>query len=387
MSKRLNVLFLSSWYPCRKDLFNGNFVERHAESVAIYTNVFVIYACSDGNAKTIETESYIKNGVDTRIIYFPQIKNRIPLLANWFKYFYLRKLYLEKIIELKKSIGRVDIIHANVIYPVGLIAIYLKKRFKIPYIITEHWTGYLTQNRSKLSFSVKKLSKYIVSNASAVLPVSDNLKKSMQALGFVAKYRIIPNVVNTELFSIKEAWQKPLRFIHISTLSDKHKNISGILRTVKRLTEKRTDFIFSIIGDGNIEPHIRYSKELNIPKGIITFKGATPIEGIAQAMRVNDVFVLFSNYENLPCVISEAHCSGMPVISTNVGGVCEMIDESNGILIPEKDENALLEKMNYILNNYSNYNTFDIRKKAIEKYAYNKVGQQIISVYQEVLKQ
>jgi glycosyltransferase involved in cell wall biosynthesis len=386
MNKRLNVLFLSSWYPCRSNLYNGNFVQRHAEAVAIYASVHVLFACSDKNLKSVETEHFVKNGVDTHIIYYPKIKSKIPLLDNMLKYIYLKKLYLKNYIKLKNTIGKIDIIHINVIYPIGLIARYLKRKFNIPYVITEHWTGYLPQNQGKLSSFVKQQSRKIVSAASVVMPVSDNLQKSMQELGFKADYNLIPNVVDTKLFGLKEEAYKPLRFIHVSTLIDKHKNISGILHTIKQLSKKRKDFTFTIIGDGDIKPHIRYAEQLEIPKEIITFEGAKPIEKIAEAMQKSDIFVLFSNYENLPCVISEAHSCGLPVISTNVGGISEMIDDLNGILISVKDENTLLEKMEHMLNEFDSYKPDKIRKKAIKRYAYDKVGKQIVAVYNKVLK-
>ena len=386
MNKRLNILFLSSWYPCRTDLYNGNFVQRHAESVAIHANVYVLFAYSDERLKSVETEHFVKNGVDTCIIYYPKIKNKIPAFDNVLKYIYLKKLFLKSYIELRNTIGQIDVIHVNVTYPIGLIALYLKRKFKIPYVITEHWTGYLPQNRDKLSPLVKQQSKKIISGASVVMPVSDNLRKSMQELGFKANYQVIPNVVDTKLFGIKEVFHKPLGFIHVSTLIDKHKNISGILRTIKRLSKKGKDFTFTIIGDGDLKPHIRYAEQLEIPKEIITFEGAKPIEKIAEAMQKSDVFVLFSNYENLPCVISEAHSCGLPVISTDVGGVHEMIDDLNGILVSVKNENTLLEKMEHMLNHFNTYNTNEIRRKATERYAYDKVGKQMVAVYNKVLK-
>lgn len=386
MQDRLNILFLSSWYPCRNDLYNGNFVERHAESVATYANVYVIHVCSDEDIKSIETVGFVKNGVNTKISYYPKIKSENLLLDKMRKYIYLKGFYRKAFIELKNTIGKIDIIHVNVVYPIGLIAGYLKRKFKIPYVITEHWTGYLPQSRENLSFFVKKQSKRIISGSSAVFPVSESLQKSMQKLGFKANYHVIANVVDTKLFKLKDLKQNKLRFIHISTLNDKHKNVSGVLRTIKRLSDKRSDFVFTIIGDGELHPHIEYAGQLGIPEELVKFEGEKPIEGIAKVMQKNDVFILFSNYENLPCVISEAHCTGLPVISTDVGGVNEMIDDSNGLLVPTKDENALLEKMDYMIDHFNRYDVNKIREKAMARYAYEKVGKQIVGEYKKVLK-
>ena len=385
MQDRLNILFLSSWYPCRNNPYNGNFVARHAVAVAKFANVYVLHACSEEDITTTEIIVSENRGVQTIQIYYPKIKNSIPIIGQIQKYFVLRRLYLDAFLDLRKKIGLINLIHTNIIFPIGSIANYLHKKFSIPFVITEHWTGYLPVNSEKLSLIDLKLSRKIVSKASFILPVSNDLRNSMQKLGIKGNYKVVPNVVDTDLFSLKEPAHSPFRFIHVSTLNDNHKNISGILRTIKALSCKRTDFYFLIVGDGDTQPHTKYAEQLDIPKDIIQIEGARPIDEIATYMRQSDAFILFSNYENLPCVISEALCIGLPVISSDVGGVNEMIDDSNGVLIVSKDEKTLCNKMSYMIDNYIKYDTLNIRKNAIEKYSYDKVGQQFINIYKDVL--
>ena len=385
MQDRLNILFLSSWYPCRNNPYNGNFVARHAVAVAKFANVYVLHACSEEDITTTEIIVSENRGVQTIQIYYPKIKNSIPIIGQIQKYFVLRRLYLDAFLDLRKKIGLINLIHTNIIFPIGSIANYLHKKFSIPFVITEHWTGYLPVNSEKLSLIDLKLSRKIVSKASFILPVSNDLRNSMQKLGIKGNYKVVPNVVDTDLFSLKEPAHSPFRFIHVSTLNDNHKNISGILRTIKALSRKRTDFYFLSVGDGDTQPHIKYAEQLDIPKDIIQIEGARPIDEIATYMRQSDAFILFSNYENLPCVISEALCIGLPVISSDVGGVNEMIDDSNGVLIVSKDEKTLCNKMSYMIDNYIKYDTLNIRKNAIEKYSYDEVGQQFINIYKDVL--
>ncbi len=385
MQDRLNILFLSSWYPCRNNPYNGNFVARHAVAVAKFANVYVLHACSEEDITTTEIIVSENRGVQTIQIYYPKIKNSIPIIGQIQKYFVLRRLYLDAFLDLRKKIGTINLIHTNIIFPIGSIANYLHKKFSIPFVITEHWTGYLPVNSEKLSLIDLKLSRKIVSKASFILPVSNDLRNSMQKLGIKGNYKVVPNVVDTDLFSLKEPAHSPFRFIHVSTLNDNHKNISGILRTIKALSRKRTDFYFLIVGDGDTQPHTKYAEQLDIPKDIIQIEGARPIDEIATYMRQSDAFILFSNYENLPCVISEALCIGLPVISSDVGGVNEMVDDSNGVLIVSKDEKTLCNKMSYMIDNYIKYDTLNIRKNAIEKYSYDEVGQQFINIYKDVL--
>lgn len=95
-----------------------------------------------------------------------------------------------------------------------------------------------------------------------------------------------------------------------------------------------------------------------------------------------DAFVLFSNYENLPCVLLEAICVGIPIISSQVGGTAEIVNANNGILVRPKDEKALVKAMQYMINNHHQYDSKLIRQEAVDKYAYKAVGQQILKFYQ-----
>ena len=67
-NKKLNILFLSSWYPNRVLPTLGNFVQKHAEAVALYEHVIALYVCSDANNKQkfevvdfMEVKSYSQN--------------------------------------------------------------------------------------------------------------------------------------------------------------------------------------------------------------------------------------------------------------------------------------------------------------------------------------
>ena len=94
--------------------------------------------------------------------------------------------------------------------------------------------------------------------------------------------------------------------------------------------------------------------------------------------------MLFSNFEILPCVIIEALSCGLPVVSTDVGGIPEMINESNGKLIKPKDENELLVQLNEVLDS-DQFKSLEIARSAHEKYGIEAVSSQLLRIYQEVL--
>ena len=96
--------------------------------------------------------------------------------------------------------------------------------------------------------------------------------------------------------------------------------------------------------------------------------------------------MLFSNFENLPCVIVEAFASGVPVLTTDVGGIAEIVSPERGILIKAEDEEALLKGMVQMLDTSQDYDRKAIRQYAITTFSVEKIGSQIFEQYQNVVK-
>jgi len=385
MEQKPNILFLASWYPSRVNPFNGNFVQRHAKSAAEFCSVRVLHACSDpGLSKKFEIDVRNKDGIDEVIVYYRKIGHNIPGISHLQKY--LRsKAALKMGFEEVERIRKTDLVHLNVSFPAGLFALYLKRKYQLPYIITEHWTIFLDSDPGAFPKFTKNAVKRILNGASVICPVSHDLEKAIRRIAPERQYQVVNNVVNTELFGIREPGNKKKRIVHVSTLNDDQKNISGILRAARELGQKRDDFELLIVGDGDIAPHLAYADSIGLSKQLYEFRGKQPLEKIAEIMQKSDVFLLFSNYENLPCVIIEAHASGLPVISTDVGGISEMINDGNGLLITRGDENMLVEKLDKLLNKLDGYDREKIRDEAVQKYSYSVIGKQFHDIYKKLI--
>ena len=217
------------------------------------------------------------------------------------------------------------------------------------------------------------------------MPVSLDLQRCMEGHGIHNHYKVIYNLVNTDMFRLGEAkTEQKKRILHISTLRDEAKNFSGILRTIERLRQQRNDFELHVIHDYEAPEFKAFVKEHNL-SDCVFFHGKKTSAEVAQAYQNADFFVLFSNFENLPCVIVEAFASGLPVLSTAVGGIAEIVSPERGILIPQGDEDALLQGMIQMLDHYQDYDSETIRKYAVETFAADNIGQQIYQEYQKVL--
>ena len=390
--KKLNILFLTSWYPNRLFPSLGNFVEKHAECVALKSNVAVLFVCSDDSCeKKFALDARMVNNIYSVKVYYKKVKYRFPIVTHYQRLKRYFKAHLIGLDLIEKNFGKVDLVHQNVLYPSGIVADYLKIKRNIPYIVTEHSTKYSPSKNIKLNWVEKILSKTIAKNASCIAPVSANLRDAMIERGLNGNYEIVYNVVDTKLFHpIKNKIKnRKIKLLHISTLDDAHKNISGMLRVTAELSKLRTDFEFLFIGEGDRTGHIKTAIQLGIYNTFAFFDGVKITAEIAEIMRNADCFVMFSNYENLPVVIIEAFASGIPVVSTNVGGIPEHIKENFGILINPLDEKGLLNSLNEMLDNIKEgkYNSEELSNYAIENFSYEKVSEHFHTIYYRVLNE
>ncbi|MFY9310421.1 MAG: glycosyltransferase [Bacteroidia bacterium] len=388
--EKLTVLFLSSWYPSRVMPTLGNFVQKHAEAVAIHSNVIALFACSDSGCKQpFEVVESTINNVYTVNVYYKKVEHSIPFIAQFQKLSRYLKAYKLGLETVEKKARTIDVIHHNILYPAGIIAWYLKKTKGIPYVVSEHWTGYLAYKKTKINAFQKWVSKVVARNADLVLPVSEDLENAMKQQGLSANYEIVYNVTDTRLFypSGDKPAERKIKFLHISTLDDAHKNISGMLEAVAALYTQRQDFEFWFVGDGDATPHIHTAKKLGIYNSVAFFDGTKTTQEVAELMRHSDCFVLFSNYENLPCVLIEAMASGLPVISSWVGGIPEHITEDFGLLVPPADIQALVSALAEMLEaiRQKKYDKKLLNDYARAYFSYESVSQRIHEVYRQVI--
>ncbi len=386
LNKKLNILFIASWYPTRDKPFNGDFIQRHAKAVALYCNVTVVHiAPALQKEKFIIEEKQNENIREIRVFH-RKINFGVSVTKRLRNYIIKRKAFKMALQMVQKS-GNIDLVHLNVLFPSGIFALYMKKKYNIPYIITEHWSKFLPDSENDFTNSELFLIKRIVNNAETVCPVSDNLKNAMLSMGLEATYQIIPNVVNTNLFFLSKDKEKSdkLRFVHVSSMEDGVKNITGILDAVKKAHKLSPDFTLTFVGGDDIEIYRQYADNIGIPDGVLQFTGIVNYEKVAEIIQQKDVFLMFSNYENLPCVISEALVCGLPVIASAVGGTPEMIDETNGCLVKKQDVDELAERIVKIIKFYSFFDRESIVKKAKLKYSYEVVGKQYYNLYRKIL--
>ena len=385
--ERKHIVFLARWYPHRYDPMFGLFVQRHAEAAALFNDITVIYCqqTTDNGQQTSSKEKFEivrtnENNVDTIRVYYKKPKNKIQSLL---------RIYRANMMALKLC-KKPDLIHVHVLTRLGVIAWIQKILHKTPYIITEHWSRYLPGNDFS-GFLRKAACKLVVRNARTVTTVTENLATAMKNHGLKNdNYVVLPNVVNLDMFHINsqctdatstEAINRVPTIIHISCFEDKSKNISGLLESLKIIDDKGIDFQCKLIGEGmDLDLMKEKAKNLQLINKV-SFTGLLQGQALADELSSGDFLVLSSNYENMPVVILEALASGLPVVSTNVGGIKEMIDDTKGILVEPRNKETLAEAMIKMIETHKNYDANYLRNSVIEKYGYESVGRFLSRLY------
>jgi glycosyltransferase involved in cell wall biosynthesis len=275
-----------------------------------------------------------------------------------------------------------DAIHAH-IFSAGPPAVILGKRYNIPVIITEHMSAFPQRT---LSIFKKMMARYAMNRAKIILPVSENLKKHIQHYRINNNFCVVPNTVNTEIFypSLEpdRGNDDPIKILTVALLAP-IKGIPYLLEALHGMRDNRQRFTLDIIGDGPMRTEYeKIAASFKLNKSV-TFHGIKSKQEVADFMRSCDFLVLPSHRETFGVVLAEAMACGKPVIATNVGAVNEIVSKNVGLLIPPSDLDTLRKGIEFMINNYRNYNADKIAAYAREKFGYDSVGYMLDRIYKE----
>ena len=374
-SERKHIVFLARWYPHRYDPMLGLFVQRHAEAAVLYDNISVVYVHADENIRQkFDIVDETINNVRTIRVYYRKSWSKIISLLRFFK----------ANNKALKMLPKPDIIHVHILTRLGLVALRQKRLHGTPYIITEHWSRYLPGNDFS-GLLRKKITKTVVRHASAITTVTDILAKAMQSHGLRNDhYVIVPNVVDINAFKPQPHHNEVPKIIHVSCFENKSKNITGLIDALQILEERNINFQFVFIGDGIDFAMIKdYVKKLKHQENI-RFTGVLEGQDYVGELSSGDFLVLSSNYETQGVVLLEAFACGIPVVSTNVGGIPEIVNESNGILVPPHAPTQLADAMQTMLRTYQNYDADTLRNGVIKKFSNETVGKLLNHIYHDL---
>lgn len=259
--------------------------------------------------------------------------------------------------------------------------------FKFPYVIVKknpslihvHTAGYLSFFESSLYLFISALF-----NKKTILHIHANsLDTFYQSSSFLTKLYIRKSIlisdktialsnywkkfivnemkINNDLIYVihngvpfsKYAYQKTcnekfddnIHILFMGGRDSKRKGVYDLISSISLILNQQPNVILTVVGSGEVETIRSICKDLNLGKNVRILGQITDKEKINE-LNNSDIFVLPSYSEGLPISILEAMAFGVPVVSTTVGAIPEVIEEGvNGFLIEPGDHKLLAEKL------------------------------------------
>ncbi|WP_110927969.1 glycosyltransferase family 4 protein [Bacillus massiliglaciei] len=227
-------------------------------------------------------------------------------------------------------------------------------------ILPSHWLKNLLTNEFK-----------IPSNHLTVIPYGLDIESFRQKID---KY---PNL---ERPAGKKVIICPARLVPV-------KGHKYLIDALAKLKQERSDWHCWIIGDGPLRQTLEQQVSQANLSSDITFLGNR--EDVPTLLNQSDIFVLPSLQDNLPFSIMEAQLSSKPIISTNAGGIPEMVDHGkNGLIVPAGESQPLYQSLKLMLENEGLRN--QLKKNSIrlaaEKWSLQKMMGSLLDIYKKAVR-
>ena len=282
-------------------------------------------------------------------VHFPHFLSIPGLLKQWDGL--MMALGSLLLLRRLKAQGKLDIIDAHFAYPDGYAALLLGRWLGVPYTVTLRGT----ETRHLRTPGLAERAIKAIHSAAQVFSVSESLKKlAVQYGADPAHIEVVGNGVDIERFKAVDR-QTARAALPIEPHAEVLISVGGLVprkgfhRVIEVLPELRIahpDLKFLIVGgaspEGNNRPQLeRQVDELGL-KDCVIFLGPVKPDQLPALLSAADVFVLATSNEGWANVFLEAMACGLPVVTTDVGGNSEVInDDSLGFITPLGNPEAL----------------------------------------------
>ena len=388
MDKNLHILVIPSWYPEFEGDYVGSFFREQAIGLSNQNcNVGVIFP----ELKSLRGLKKIRVIPKLKICDDDGLMTYRFLWTNWFikmKFLQIKAFRILGHQLFKKYIkenGMPDIIHCQSIFNAGFLGEFLSDKYKIPYLITEHNSGFYYKDQGFENFVSQ--TKRIIGKSSKCLAVSSNYAEYLNNLfSDQLKWSVHHNLV-ADIFlkpPIKTPRNDKFIFICISRLS-KIKNIQLIIKSFKEFNDLIPNSELRLIGIGSEEKNLKQlAINLKVDNKVI-FLGMKPRKEVVEEINSSHVLVYSSNFETFGVIFVESLALGRPVITTDCGSAREIINKHVGLISKKNDVNDMLSSMLEIHKNYNIYNPEKLREYCKEKFSERKISIKLINLYREIL--
>ncbi len=315
--------------------------------------------------------------------------------------FHSMGLFLPKTMRLLTNLIKkheIDIINAHFALPSAVPGIFVRKITKVPIVVTLIGGDIYDPTKRKhlfRRFGFNPIVRFVLKHADTLTSISEDIKSRSIELGARKDITVIPYGVNTDLFNpkkrnntiIKKFGGKNSKMILSVGRLIKRKGYQYLIRAIPKVLIDFPNSIFAIVGEGpERHPLTKLIEKLKIDDRVL-FLGNIPNTNLPELYASSDLFVLPSIHEGLGIVYLEAMASGVPIITTNSGGMRDLIiDKQTGILIKSRKSEEIANTIISLLNDdkLANYLENHGRKLVERKYSWRQTAVKYMRVYQSV---
>ncbi len=217
-----------------------------------------------------------------------------------------------------------------------------------------------------------------------IVTPSDYLVDVFREHGFKAES--IHNFVNVERFKFKKRDKIRPIFFSNRLLEDLY-NIPCILRAFKIIQTKYPDAKLIVASFGHLRESLEnLSNELGLKN--VEFVGKVSQERMAQLYGEIDIYLNSPNTDNMPGSLIECYASGVPIVTTNAGGIPYILEhEKTGLMVQIKDHEALAaQAMRLLEDNELAQRLINNGHEYVQEFTWQKVREKWLTVYQDLLE-
>ncbi len=386
-ARRLQVLFLTRWYPTASAPVVAPFTRDHALAVARHANPVVLHTVRvrsrvpGGSQVELEADAKVHQGVPTFRVRHRRSRNRSLEEA--------RSLWstLRAVREIGRGPRRPDLVHGH-FYDSAVASALAARWLGVPFVLTAHSSHLVTRSLSPVERTAARAA---FRRARLVMPVSRMLQSALEEYGFAARFAVVPNTVDLASFTpaprAAPAAAPPAavkRLIAVTRMTP-IKGIDTLLPAAAQLLRRRRDWHLDLVGGGErLDEARRQAAALGLG-GCTTFHGELPRQEVAALLRRATLFVLPSEVETFSVATLEALACGLPVVITACGGPEELVSGSVGAVVPPRDPVALGRALDDLLDRADSLDPAAIAATVAERFSPEAVGRQILALYEEAL--
>jgi glycosyltransferase involved in cell wall biosynthesis len=352
--------------------------------------------------ETEESSTHILDNLGVNYTILPELQREINFRNDKIAYKKIKQL----IADFKP-----DIVHTHA-SKAGAIGRLAASEMHVPVILhTFHGHVFHSYFSKPKTFVYKSIERYLAKKSTKIIAISEKQKYELSEIHKItdaSKIEVIPLGFDLKKFTENQTLKRK-QFRQKYGLNDQHiavgiigrlvpiKNHALFIEAVGQITEIYENVVFFIIGGGElyqtlIETARNKNIELALPNDNYVHKKlifTSWIKNVDEVLAGLDIVTLTSLNEGTPVSLIEAQAAAKPIVSTNVGGIADIIPENtNAVLLNDVSEpnqfiSNLREMINRVKNNH--INTKELSKYALDKFHYNRLVKDMENLYNELL--